>query len=141
MGLDTTYGAYNGGYGHFMIWRKAIAKAVGIPLELMEGFYKPCLSPSCKYPACRDMAKEMAELLPIKWELLKPDVICVLLDHSDCDGEIPYEYTKPLADRLKEILPLLPEDVPIGIWLKKTTQQFIDGLMEAHEAHDSVEFE
>ena len=39
MGLDTSHNCWHGAYSAFMRWRQEIAKAAGIPLMLMEGFY------------------------------------------------------------------------------------------------------
>lgn len=40
MGLDTSHNCWHGAYSAFMRWRQEIAKAAGIPLMLMEGFYE-----------------------------------------------------------------------------------------------------
>ena len=122
MGLDTTHGCWHGAYSAFHRWRVEIARVAGINLDLMEGF-------------TRDGQQG------IKWESLKPDVLHVLLNHSDCDGHINWRYTKKLADRLTELLPLLEGDGGghIGPYREKT-QEFINGLFVAHEAHERVEF-
>lgn len=39
MGLDTTHGCWHGAYSAFHRWRVEVAKAAGIPLELMEGHW------------------------------------------------------------------------------------------------------
>lgn len=54
--------------------------------------------------------------------------------NADCEGRIPAEYTKLLADRLTSLVPLLS-----GPW-KKKTRQFIDGLLDAHSNNEDVEF-
>lgn len=120
MGLDVSHGCWNGAYSAFHRWRVKISSVAGINLEAMSGF---------------------ADGQGVKWESLKPDVLHVLLYHSDCDGEIAWEYTKPLADRLTELLPLLDGDGGghIGSYREKT-QTFIDGLLLAHESQEQVEF-
>ena len=40
MGLDVSHGCFSGPYGQFMRWRTWLAKHIGIPLGLMDGFYK-----------------------------------------------------------------------------------------------------
>ena len=123
MGLDTTHDCWHGAYSAFSRWRVEIARVAGMPpLEMMEGFIHDGQQ-------------------GIKWEILKPDVLHVLLNHSDCDGHISWRNTKKLADRLAELLPLLEGDGGghIGSYREKT-QIFIDGLLAAHEAHERVEF-
>jgi len=139
MGLDTSHDCWHGAYSAFMRWRKKLAEVAGLPpLDLMEGFFP--MGHHYAFAGCED--QEWYQCLPIKWDALRPDVLHVLLDHSDCDGWIPAIYCGPLADRLAELLPLLPDgDDPghIGNWRAKT-QQFINGLREAHEAGQDVDF-
>lgn len=122
MGLDTTHNCWHGAYTAFHRWRVEIARVAGINLEAMEGFVHEYQQGT-------------------KWETLKPDVLYVLLNHSDCDGYISWRYTKKLADRLTELLPLLEGDGGghIGSY-KEKTQIFIDGLLAAYKAHERVEF-
>lgn len=122
MGLDTTHGCWHGAYSAFMRWRDKLAEVSGIPLRKMQGF--------CD-------ADEDA----VPWSALKPDPLHVLLDHSDCDGEIAAKDCGPLADRLEELLPLLDGDGGghIGSY-KEKTQQFIDGLHLAASLGEPVEF-
>jgi hypothetical protein len=77
-----------------------------------------------------------------KWEETPDDPLLVLIAHSDCEGTIYPEQAGPLADRLEELLPRLPdEEAPghIGHWGQKT-QKFIDGLREAAAEGEPVEF-
>lgn len=166
MGLDTTHGCWHGAYSAFGRWRDGLAQAAGIPLHLMEGFYSADPSevfhgvpsraalewaapreggPLCKShygPELYHWIERVIEWLPISWDVLKPDVLHVLLNHSDYDGEIEAEYCAPLADRLEELLPLLPSERDaghIGDWREKT-QQFIDGLRLAASQGEAVGF-
>lgn len=137
MGLDTTHGCWSGAYSAFSRWRERLAEVCGIPLNVMAGFYQ---QPSTRVENRRGGSLLVG--LPLKWELLKPDPLHVLLNHSECDGSIAHKDCLPLAKRLKELLPLLPEGDGgglIGDWREKT-QTFIDGLMRAHEAGEDVEF-
>ena len=111
MGLDTTYECYNGSYGRFHAWRVKITEAAG--LGDLDDYY--------------DRGKEWPD-----------DPIVILLNHSDCDGEIEAIFCKVLAERLAEILPLIEGEAKE--WYRQKTQTFIDGLMAAHEANDNVEF-
>ena len=118
MGLDVSHGCWSGAYSAFARWRVEIARVAGIDLKSMEGYGGD-----------------------VSWETLRPDVLHVLLDHSDCDGSIPWEFTEKLAVRLTELLPLLGGDGGghIGLYREKT-QEFIDGLLLAHGANEPVEF-
>jgi len=128
MGLDTSHGCWHGAYSAFHIWRQKIAEVAGLPpLEFMEGFYEG-------YPPKGG--------LPIKWECLKPTPLHELLNHSDCEGEIPAESCGPIADSLEQLLPLLPDEEDaghIGNWRSKT-QKFIDGLRIAACLGENVRF-
>lgn len=158
MGLDTTHDAWHGAYSAFMRWRCEIAKVAGLPpLELMEGFFVPQRAPGAQFDgtiptiymglAVRDDTAMHAigrieASLPIKWDCLKPSALHELLCHSDCDGEIPAELCRPIADELEKLLPLLPEGSAgghIGNWRDKT-QQFIDGLRRAAAANEPLGF-
>lgn len=148
MGLGTTHDCWHGAYSAFHRWRCQIAEVAGIPLELMEGFHsqqvtRSRLSASGATGYCADALLEMMERwLPLKWDSLKPDALHILLRHSDCDGSIESKHCGPIADRLEEVIPLLPGGEGgghIGNWRDKT-QQFIDGLRAAADAGEDVEF-
>lgn len=165
MGLDVSHGCWRGAYSAFGRWRRQLARCAGIPLPLMEGYYVPprpeCLDwarprrggPRCgapEGPSLYDWITQMREALPLSWDLFKwnwrvgvEDPLIVLLDHSDCDGEIDSEDCALLAERLEGLLPQLRElpDDPghIGNWVEKT-QQFIDGLWRAAAAGEAVDF-
>jgi hypothetical protein len=81
--------------------------------------------------------------LPIRWDELRHDVLHVLLNHSDCDGDIPAQYCAPLADRLTDILEKAPDDLDLGGHIgnfRDKTQAFIDGLRLAASQGEAVEF-
>lgn len=158
MGLDTTHDCWHGSYGSFSIFREKLAEAAGIPLDLMEGFYSEPYSESMEWlapreggPLCGDVRgtlihawieRHVTKWAPIAWESLKSDVLHVLLDHSDYDGDIPAEQCAPLADRLEELLPNVGDGAgnwPVGIW-RERTQTFIDGLRLAASRGEAVEF-
>lgn len=94
-----------------MDFRKDIAKAVGIPLEKMQGF-------------CSD---------GFPWSLLKPDPIYTLLNHSDCEGTIEPADCKPLSCRLTGLIGAVPG------W-ERELEAFAKGLMDAFEKGESVDF-
>lgn len=144
MGLDVTHDCWHGAYSAFMRWRRKLAEVAGLPpLDLMEGFY-PGLVDYLKYvdPSFQYAIDEWRKSLPIKWDALKPDVLHLLLHHSDCDGDIPPEICSPLADRLEQLVPLLPDTIDgghIGNWQEKT-ERFISGLRLAASKNEAVEF-
>jgi len=76
MGLDTSHNCWHGPYSAFNRFRHAIAEAAGIPLDSMEG-YEPM------FPTPEEKNKEA-----IPWDQYENDPICILLNHSDCEGEI-----------------------------------------------------
>jgi hypothetical protein len=115
----------------------------------MEGFYTPLDShgglPTLYHglnTGQESGIRRLEEDLPISWDCLKPDALHFLLHHSDCDGEIPADLCAGIADRLEELLPKLPPGEGgghIGDWRDKT-QAFIDGLREASELGEAVDF-
>ena len=159
MGLDVTHGCWRGAYSAFNRWRCKLAEVAGIPLELMEGFYRPPNEESVRWiapgengngPVCKSYhgpylhgwVGNVTPWLPIRWEVLKEDILHVLLNHSDCDGDIRACDCEPLARRLEGLLPLLEgEDMGhVGNYRKKT-QTFIDGLRRAVAANEDVRFD
>lgn len=150
MGLDTTHNCWSGAYGAFMKWRTELAKAAGLPpLELMEGFYTPL---SASYGSTLEHGAGggdpywrislLDEALPISWECLKPSPLHELLNHSDCDGEIPWESCSAMADALESLIPKLPSGDAGGHirnWRDKTAT-FVAGLRLAAELKENVEF-
>lgn len=128
MGLDTTHDCWHGAYSSFASFRRVLAALVGLDLAQMEGF-----GGSQKFPSKED----------------EPAVI--LLNHSDCDGEIAAEDCEPLAYRLEQLMKVLPdEDIRTACakagyysapeYYRERVQNWIDGLREAHAAGEAVEF-
>lgn len=135
MGLDTTHDCWHGAYSAFMTWRCRLAQEIGISLQLMDGF--------CDEVTACLLPERIRRTLPFKWEALKPDVLHVLLNHSDCDGTIENKDCKPLAERLFEIAEQLPAEADLGGHignLREKTLTFARGLMDAHEAGEDVGF-
>lgn len=140
MGLDTTHDCWHGAYSAFSRWRDKLAEVAGYqmmdptPEEQAEGHFRQY--PMIEWSGIVD-ANFMGE-----WTRTPPDPLIVLIAHSDCGGVIHPEQAAPLATRIEELLPLLPEgEAPghIRHWRDKT-QQFIDGLREAVRAGEDVEF-
>jgi hypothetical protein len=123
MGLHVTHDCWTGSCGAFNDWRRKLATAAGIDLDKMEGF-------------CDD---------GIRWAALAPDPLHVLLQHSDCDGDIAIEHLVPLADRLCQLMSKLVEQDRSGPglrWLSDLaiTEQFVAGLRLAADLGQRVEF-
>lgn len=143
MGLTVSHGAWRGAYSAFSTWRTKIAEVAGFPpLCLMQGFWIPGeVGDPIKY--LPDWLQEqISGSLPISWEPYQSDPLVILLHHSDSDGEIDWQNCLLIAQRLEEIMHLLPgEDDPghIGNWEKKT-QTFIDGLKLAHDQQENIVF-
>ena len=161
MGLDTTHGCWSGPYSSFGRWREEIARVVGVPLPLMEGFYGGVstgfdLTEPLEWARPREggplggfngvvlhaWIEAVRPWLPIRWESLEPDPIHVLLNHSDAEGEIAVADLIPLAERLEQIAPLLPDEPK---WHRRESArakalQFAAGLREAAAEGVPVEF-
>lgn len=133
-----------------------MAEVAGMPpLEMMDGFWgrggtDDELTLRCAADFCErmknthdaDALRAMAARPAIKWSTLAPSPLHILLNHSDCDGEIKAADCAPIADALEQLLPLLPTEDGgghIGVWREKT-QAFIDGLRRAAAAGEAVEF-
>lgn len=140
MGLFVSHGCWVGAYSAFSRWRIQVAVSAGyqlmdsLPEEQAQGHFG-------KYPMI-EWSGVRGENFRGEWTRTPPDPLIVLIVHSDCDGVIHPAQAKPLADRLEELLPLLPDEVApghIGHWREKT-QAFIDGLREAVDLNEDVTF-
>ncbi|MBI1280105.1 MAG: hypothetical protein GC179_18395 [Anaerolineaceae bacterium] len=172
MGLTTSHNCFEGGYSRFSVWRVEVAKAVGIPLALMEGYYEGISSLSLAINPPKTIIikslegdvidtvslanvkpedfdskiteferDEVLDVLPISWDMFKPDPIIVLLNHSGCDGIIEAKDCLPLAERLEEILPQLPVASSIhGINMQFIAKRFSNGLRLAASCNEDVVF-
>jgi hypothetical protein len=117
MGLDTSHDCWHGPYSSFMSWRKAVAKAAGIPD--LRGHWAKLSDPTYRQPQ-------------------RP--LMVLLNHSDCDGKIESKDCGPLADDLESILSKLDDRAPYQWSDYALAQRFIKGLRAAAAAGEDVEF-
>lgn len=143
MGLDVSHDCYSGGYGQFQYFRRTVAGVVGIPLELMEGFYTRDDWMIC---VTEKWGKEMMERrlrdLPVAWKAFEHDAICLFLNHSDCEGEIRWQDASAIAERLEEIAPQIvhPDDMRDDWDFKARSLQFAEGLRRAAELREDVRF-
>lgn len=138
MGLDTSHDCWHGAYSAFSRWRDQLARTAGYEIAKVDtGTFGP------RDTILIDWGHIAEKNYMGEWDETPADPLIVLIAHSDCDGVIHPEQAAPLADRLAELLPLLPEgDAPghVRNW-RTTTQRFIDGLRAAVEAGEDVEFE
>lgn len=74
-------------YSGFNRFREAIAAEIGVDLFDMEGFSGVT-----------------------RWDAFDSDPICILLNHSDCDGKILPDDCERIAPRLKELMFVFDED-------------------------------
>ena len=150
MGLDVSHGAWQGGYMFFMRWRRQVAQHAGLPpLDFMEGFYSDLKGPN---PAGSNplwsvdyamngsaLLDELNKALPIRWDVLLPSPLFVLLHHSDCEGDIAVEDLLPLAGSLETVLENVPESEETAEF-RTLTRRFADGCREAAELGEPLEF-
>lgn len=115
MGLDTTHNAFHGPYSSFGQFRTKLAEHIGITLADMEGFGG-------------NKSFDMVE-----------DDVKILLDHSDCDGEISPADCAKLSKRLDEILKELE---PTDNWfsLYNFVKTFSEGCKTAAANNEPIEF-
>lgn len=109
--LEISHGCWFGSYRAFGVWRRQLMDAAGV------------LDPT--------------EDRHVRYDVADP--LTVLLNHSDCDGEIAASLCGPLADRLAGLLPKMPEDRPLG-GAPRRTGTFIEGLRRAAAAGQPVVF-
>lgn len=138
MGLDTSHGCWHGAYSAFARWRNKLAEVAGYEIAEVK-FRDSMFTHEC---ALVDYGHISSDETMGDWAQTPADPLLVLIAHSDCDGWIRARDAGPLADRIAELLPLLPDEAGVGHirhW-RDTTQRFIDGLRAAAEAGEDVVF-
>lgn len=137
MGLDTTPECWSGAYSAFSRWRDGVAQVAGYrvwPVQYTHGIHETIM---VDWGHLGSEAHLLGE-----WDETPADPLLVLIVHHDHTGVIRPAQAGPLAERLEELLPLLPTEAGaghIGDWRAKT-QRFIDGLREALAAGVPVRF-
>ena len=71
----------------------------------------------------------------IEWETLEPNPIHILLNHSDCDGEISWQDCKLVGEALFSIIDKIEDE-----WVKSKTLQFIEGCNLAFSKQENIDF-
>ena len=137
MGLDTTHDCWHGAYSAFTRWRHKIAETAGYAI------WKVLYGDGTTNPTIMlDWGHIPDDALLGEWDKPQADPLVYLLAHSDCEGIIKPEQAGPLAARLREIVPSLPDEDGgghIGNWRSKT-MQFVAGLEDAVAKGENVEF-
>lgn len=146
MGLDTTHDCWHGAYSAFSRWREKLAEVAGYQVWSVaaeHGGTRPLIMLDWG-----GIHATIGQDLFGKWPNIPtradgtPDPLIILFAHSDCEGELQPEFLTPLADRLAEVIPLLPDGDGGGHvrnW-RATTQKFIDGLRLASSRGEAVGF-
>lgn len=138
MGLDTSHDCWHGAYSAFSRWRDKLAEVAGYEIAKVDQGE----SWGMRETVLINWGHVTDANLNGDWDATPADPLLILIAHSDCDGWIRARDCGPLADRLAELLPLLPEGEAPGHvrnWRDKT-QAFIDGLRAAAAAGEDVEF-
>ena len=133
MGLDISFGAFNGAYSAFNTFRKIIAEATG-------GSFPPhndeTLEPNMWYFGEGHNKKTHKGLYE-------------LLSHSDCDGKINYAMCRHVAKELEQLLPKIEEIAktkPCFGHIERdggyvaVTKRFIEGCNQAIEQKKPLRF-
>ncbi|MBT2477608.1 hypothetical protein [Streptomyces sp. ISL-94] len=122
MGIDFSHGEAQWSYSGFAQFRTAIATREGIDLNQMYG-----------YGGERSWDTITSPLRP-------------LLDHSDCDGNLSPADCTAIASHLhtvvEELWPatLQQDDDPIGTYHRQAGLALADGMEQAAEADEPLEF-
>ena len=145
MGIDFSHCEAHWGYMGFMRFRTRIATESGIALNCMSGFV---IGPSGKPFESLTIFGESEEsgTVPgfdkyvgrqevIPWENVKDD-IKILLDHSDCDGELTPDECVKIVPRLRELVSNWPENDRDKI----NALYLADGMDEAVKSNVSLGF-
>lgn len=139
MSLDVSHDAWSGGYSAFGRFREWLAHQVGIPLLAMDGFGGSfTMTQGIGFNVTRS-----ATCRAIPWDILKPDPLHVLLNHSDCDGEISVHDLPGLEERLREVGAAAWRDGIADVEHREHVQEclrFAEGCRRAIEAGEPLDF-
>lgn len=148
MGLSTTHGCWDGAYSGFARFRELVGKAAGLPH--IDGFL------GGQVPDINWATVTHRQIMG-HWDRKGPtvestgiydppitDPVLYLLVHSDIDGKLRRGYLPALKARLEELEPAYDALIVRGgygdSFYASDLRRFIDGLGEAIEAGEHVEF-
>lgn len=117
MGLNISNDCWNSSYSSFGDFRATLASLAGIYLDEMVGF-----GGTKKFPS------------------KKKEPLVVLLDHSDCDGDIKHKDLLPLLNRMQAVLKENPKLYLNNPQFNVRMLNFIAGLKVAIENNENLYF-
>lgn len=148
-------------YSGFHQFRKKLARAIGIELDQMEGFYTDETKKILETKGWEDYHAAIEEDLrrpKISWDTVK-DPIKLLLHHSDCEGILTPEECAQVGPRLRQIvenwedtmhlvldadarqaLPHYPPEMHLDNYDKVNALSLADGMEEAARTGQDLEF-
>lgn len=96
---------------------------------------------SYSYSTFKAYREYLAKIAGIKdrFNVTEDDTLKILLEHSDCDGEIGYLDCDPLADRLTELLPKIDRSI-LPPCFYKMTEELIESLRLAAQNKENLRF-
>lgn len=134
MGLDLSHGNYGSPYSAFGNMRRWVARLAGYNLDEYHEYYTE------EY----DKQKRIAEgrIFPTKslqdYPVLMADDLYILINHSDCEGEIsPLDCAK-LSIRMKQLVET--KEAKLGGYYLQNALNFIEALDEAALLNEVLEF-
>jgi hypothetical protein len=134
MGLDTSHDCWHGPYSAFMRWRMWLHYF--IMLDRGQAGDKECEERS---HAGADVASlERAWNEGVYADQSVP--LNVLMQHSDCDGEIAADVCGPLADALEDLANRRMPPRALYDEQRPATDRFIAGLRRAAASGETVKF-
>ena len=136
MGLKTSHGCWEGDdYASFNLFRRRLAELANYCVH--DGMI----------PWDLDRRQQPEGAAKGDWPELPLDPLIVLLAHSDHEGVIRAEHAAVLAGRIRELLMRIPPEQydtikRINEWelLRRQAEQFMGGLLAAHNAGEDVVF-
>ena len=151
MGLETTHGAYCGGYISFNWFRKCVCHALG-----PDASHPPHYLKNASGEFARDRFDHFVRDESLEEEkIYLPDAVTretspglwEFLTHSDCDGEISPEMCTRVADELEALLPAIESlnwtpgghNARDGSYAN-VARRFIAGCRAAASANEPLEF-
>lgn len=121
MGIDFSHCDASWSYNGFSSMRTALAKHVGITLENMKGFSESAI-------VGRGLPGE-------DWPEVEDEPLVLLLNHSDCDGELTPEELRILLPRLKVVVKEMMYENELFEYDSDQLLELMDG-MELAISHD-----
>lgn len=151
MGLSTSHGCFYGAYSGFAEFREVVGRAAGLPYCVVTGGWR-----DGQLQLDIDWDAVTERQIMGHWDRKGPtvkasgvydppitDPVLYLLVHSDCEGKLRRGWLPALRDRLVQIEPRYEELAaapPMQGYLQGRLREFINGLDEAIEAGEHVDF-